>query len=104
MASESINRGVWTIGYDLAPGQMHHWVQDGQAWGKVRWFNVFAYLGSYYEFPFSKAVEIERVFSRTIVRSYEDYTFRVEVQVRNIGTVSCNYIIWFAESTGQYPN
>jgi len=34
----TLNTGLWVAGFDLAPGQQHHWIQDGQTFGKVRWF------------------------------------------------------------------
>jgi hypothetical protein len=90
--AEQVNRALWTAGFSLAPGQVHLWVQDGQVFGRVRWFlaQPLALSGV------DRAVEIERVFTR--VR--EDGTRRIEVLVRNIGTTEANYSIFVAETTG----
>jgi hypothetical protein len=90
--AEEVNRGLWVAGFNLAPGQVHHWVQDGQTYGKVRWFLAFplALAGV------NRAVEIERVFTR--VR--ENGERRIEVIVRNIGPTIANYGIFVAETTG----
>jgi hypothetical protein len=89
---EQINRGLWVAGFGLAPGQVHHWVQDGQTYGKVRWFLAYPLALS----GVNRALEIENVFTR--VR--EDGERRIEVIVRNIGTTVANYGIFVAETTG----
>ncbi len=90
--SEQINRGLWVAGFGLAPGQVHHWAQDGQTYGKVRWFLAYPLALS----GVNRALEIENVFTR--VR--EDGERRIEVIVRNIGTTVANYGIFVAETTG----
>ena len=90
--AEQVNRTLWTTGFSLAPGQVHHWVQDGQTYGKVRWFLAYpiALAGV------NRAVEIEKVFTRV----KEDGERRIEVIVRNIGTTIAHYGIFVAETTG----
>jgi hypothetical protein len=90
--AEQVNRGLWATGLGLAPGQVHHWAEDGQIPGKVRWFlaSPLALSGV------NRAVEIERVFTRV----NEAGVRRIEVIVRNLGTTVANYSIFFAETTG----
>ncbi len=90
--AEQINRGLWTSGLGLAPGQVHHWVQDGQTFGKVRWFIAYPISLS----GVNRAVEIEQVFTRVMANGVR----RIEVIVRNLGTTVAHYSIFFAESTG----
>jgi hypothetical protein len=89
---EQMNRTLWASGFNLAPGQIHHWVQDGQVYGRVRWFLAHPLALS----GVSRAVEIERVFTR--VRA--DGTRRIEVQIRNLGATVAHYGIFVAETTG----
>jgi hypothetical protein len=90
--AEQVNRALWAAGFGLGPGHVHHWVQDGQVFGKVRWFLVLPLALS----GVDRAAEIERVFTR--VRA--DGTRRIEVIVRNVGTTVANYSIFVAETTG----
>lgn len=90
--AEQVNRALWTAGFSLAPGQVHHWVQDGQVYGKVRWFLAHPIALS----GVSRAVEIERVFTRVSAEGIR----RIEVIVRNIGTTVAHYGIFVAETTG----
>jgi hypothetical protein len=90
--AEQVNRALWTAGFNLGPGQVHHWVQDGQVFGRVRWFlaSPIALSGV------NRAVEIERVFTRVNAEG----TRRIEVIVRNVGTTVAHYSIFVAETTG----
>ena len=90
--AEQVNRGLWTAGFGLAPGQVHHWVQDGQTYGRVRWFLAFPLALS----GVNRAVEIEQVFTRVSAEGER----RIEVIVRNLGTTVANYGIFVAETTG----
>lgn len=90
--AEQVNRSLWVAGFSLAPGQVHHWVQDGQVYGRVRWFLAYPLQLN----GVNRAVEIERVFTRVL----EDGTRRIEVIVRNIGQTVANYGIFVAETTG----
>ena len=90
--AEQVDRRLWVVGLNLAPGQVHHWVQDGQTYGKVRWFLAWPLRLS----GVGRAVRIEEVFTR--VR--ENGQFRIEVIVRNIGDTYANYAIWVAQTTG----
>jgi hypothetical protein len=90
--AEQVNRALWATGFSLAPGQTQSWVEDGQVYGRVRWFIAFPlHLAGV-----GRAVEVERVFTRT----FPDGVRRVEVTVRNVGTTTANYAIWVTETTG----
>jgi hypothetical protein len=86
----TLNTGLWVAGFDLAPGQQHHWIQDGQTFGKVRWFmaHPISLLGV------AREVEVVRVFN--LVRA--DGVRRLNVIVRNIGTEVAHYSIFFAQA------
>jgi len=90
--AEQVNRSLWATGLSLAPGQTQSWAEDGQVFGRVRWFlaQPLALSGV------SRAVEVERVFTRVLANG----TRRIEVTVRNIGTTVANYAIYVAETTG----
>jgi hypothetical protein len=89
---EDVTRSLWVAGFNLAPGQVHHWVQDGQTYGKLRWFLAYPLQLA----GVDRAVEIERVFTR--VRANGER--RIEVLVRNIGTTVANYGIFVAQTSG----
>lgn len=86
----TVNKGLWVAGFDLPPGQQHHWAQDGQTFGQVRWFiaQPISLLGV------QRAVEIVEVF--TLVKA--DRTRQINVIVRNVGTQLAHYSIFFAET------
>jgi hypothetical protein len=90
--AEQVNRSLWATGLSLAPGQTQQWVEDGQVFGRVRWFlaQPLALSGV------NRAVEVERVFTRVL----ENGTRRIEVIVRNVGTTVANYAIYVTETTG----
>jgi hypothetical protein len=90
--AEQVNRSLWATGLGLAPGQAQSWAQDGQKYGRVRWFIAFPLASS----GVGRAVEIERVFTRVTAEGVR----RIEVTVRNIGTTVAHYGIFVAETTG----
>ena len=86
----TVNTGLWVAGFDLAPGQQHHWAQDGQTYGQVRWFlaHPISLLGV------QRFVEIVRVFSEVKA----DGVRRINVIVRNVGNERAHYGIFVAET------
>ena len=90
--AEQVNRRLWATGLGLAPGQAQGWAEDGQKYGRVRWFLAFPLALS----GVARAVEIERVFTRVNAQGER----RIEVTVRNLGTTVANYGIFVAETTG----
>ena len=86
----TVSKGLWAAGFNLAPGQQHHWVQDGQTFGQVRWFiaQPLALAGV------QRFVEIVRVFSEVKA----DGVRRINVIVHNIGTTTANYSIFVAQT------
>ena len=85
-----VNTGLWVAGFNLPPGQQHHWFQDGQTYGQVRWFIAHPISLAGVE----RAVEIVRVFS--LVKA--DGVRQINVIVRNVGTQTAHYGIFFAET------
>ena len=85
-----VTKGLWVAGFNLPPGQQHHWVKDGQTFGQVRWFiaQPLALAGV------QRSVEVVRVFS--LVKA--DGVRQINVIVRNVGTQNANYSIFFAET------
>ncbi|CAN5889208.1 hypothetical protein BH18ACI4_BH18ACI4_01480 [soil metagenome] len=86
----TVNTGLWVAGFNLPPGQQHHWQQNGQTFGRVRWFiaQPLSLLGV------ERAVEVVRVFSLVTAGGVR----QINVIVRNVGTESANYSIFFAET------
>jgi hypothetical protein len=90
--AEQVNRALWATGLGLGPGQTQVFAEDGQVYGKVRWFYALPLALSGVE----RALEVERVVTRVLANG----TRRVEVTVRNVGTTTANYGIFVAETTG----
>ena len=85
-----VNTALWAVGIGLPPGQEHHWFQDGQTYGRVRWFIAYplALAGV------QRSVEIVRVF--TLVKA--DGGRQIRVNVRNVGTEDATYGVFVAEA------
>jgi len=86
----TVNTGLWAAGFDLLPGEQHHWFQDGQTYGRVRWFVAHPISLQGVE----RAVEIVEVFN--LVKA--DGGRQINVIVRNVGTQVAHYGIFYAET------
>jgi hypothetical protein len=86
-----VTTGLWAAGFNLPPGQEHWWFQDGQTYGRVRWFSVHPISLQGVE----RAVEIVRVFN--LVRA--DGVRQINVIVRNVGSRVAHYGIFVAEAS-----